>query len=558
MIVVLNLPMITLGMILIMFLNFLISLLLQAQTIISLSILPTTVCEHERGIHLEEWRHLCLGACESTDVSADMSKFLIMMPTIEHHKAYAYKMDIYEKKISSHVSFFGSCHRTQTVTKANARDVPDEDIREILGHGGPGGTIDHTSDPACDWMADNHISGFVITYKRVLVEVSKMPDGNHVVFPQYGVSVIGDQGTHVSDNILFAWDLSSQLPKCEYRPVGSTFCKQSSSGWGNYYKCRGEDEIKAETETDDCGLKVLHIDDGSHLAIPSNAKISRGSTAEESYHDLFNRVLDIEGILCHHLCQSSEEDNILAHEEYLITTPIGDWLSVHTDHHRILFRCQRDMPVSLIRPINICGNGPYLQVMLNAKPVWWNINSPYINPSSQCVPSMSTSLVEDGVISTWLGKVKVNGGNFTFKSVFKDVPYHPAFRPMKRRKSQADNSLEDTIKALLSVSKVTYKKQNIKEERISMGRSIGDNAKGLLDKAGDWFMKAWDSVKGWGLKILLLVLIIITAIFIIWVIILIIKAIIKRFSNKHEVVHETSVRYERGSDTSLVEWAKNR
>nr|UYF11861.1 glycoprotein [Citrus bright spot virus] len=516
-----------------------------------MSIVPNTACSHLGGIHHEEFQHLCLSACEASSTTPDMSKYLVMMSSTDGFKAYGYKITLKKRTISSHTSFFGECQISSSTTDADPKVAEEPLIREIISHGGPGGSMDFTKQPSCNYFMDHEVSGLIVDYHRSIIEVRDHPtDGYQVTFVESGARGSGISGHLYSGNILFAWDITDQLPKCKFRVIGSTLCKRDN----NLIHCKGEGMKEASELPTDCGVSILQLDDGTHLGESSSKTEGPASDLESSVYGLYRRINDIEGILCQHLCQEVESDGIMLHHEFLMTTPIGNWLSVRADDHRMMYQCVSIVSTIILPPV-VCGSGPLIQVMMGNRPVWWNVSSPYINPDTSCIPSLSTEMVVDGKIKTWMGEVVLNENGYSFVGRYTDVHYHPAFRPSQGINLSKRDDLTPLVNGLVSASKVTYVKHNLYEHSTSMGSSMLRSVAGVVDSVVSWVQGFWPSLKAWVIKIILWIILILIVILLIWFLIWIVKMLIKRKLSTPPAKVPVLIS---GDSASLMEWAKQK
>ncbi|AQN78365.1 glycoprotein [Citrus leprosis virus N] len=520
--------------------------------ITGMDIVPNTVCSHLGGIHHEEFQHLCLGACESSSSTPDMTKYLVMMSSTDGFKAYGYKITLKRRTVSSHTSFFGECQISASVVDAEPGVAGPSLIKEIIAHGGPGGSMDFTREPSCNYFMDHEVSGILVDYHRSLMEVKDSPkNGYDVTFLESGAQGSGLSGHLYSGNILFAWDITDQIPKCKFRVVGSTMCKITD----DLVKCKGEEMKNVESLPVDCGIQIHKLNDGTYIGESPSRLETLPSSLETSIYGLYQRVNDIEGILCQHLCQEVEADGIMQHNEFLMTTPIGNWLSVKADDHRMMYQCVSIVSTITTPPV-ICGSGPLVQVMMGNKPVWWNVSSPYINPDTSCIPGLSTEMIVDGRIKTWLGEVKLGDNGYTFVGRYTDVHYHPAFRPSQGMSLVKRDDLTPLVHGLVAASKVTYVKHNLAEHSSSMGSSILRSVVGAFDAAVGWVQGLWPSLKAWVIKLILWTILILIIILIIWFLVWLIKLVIKRrLSPNPVIIHQATPN---GENTSLMEWAKQK
>nr|WNN28911.1 glycoprotein [Vinca chlorotic spot virus] len=520
---------------------------------LSLSIVPNTLCSHTSGVHIEDFHHLCLGACETSSVSSDMEKVLVLTSTLTGFKAYGYQITLKRRTSSSHVSFFGSCHISSSVEDEDPKTASQSLIDEVLSHGGPGGSMDFTRSPKCEWNFDNKVSGIIVDYHRVMLEVTQTDDGSYsVIILDSGASGKGVSGTVISGNLLFAWDVKDQLPKCRYRVIGSTHCSMDKET----IRCKGETMKGIVRSDEDCGVDILVVDDGSYIGkIKPGIKIPEDSGKDSSLYDLYSHVIDMESIICHHLCQEVEGEGINAHSEFLMTTPIGDWLSVKAEDHRMMFQCSRTSLTMTVPPV-VCGTGPLVQVMAGGRPMWWNVSSAYVNPNSACIPSMSTELIINNRIKTWLGEVVVSPEGFSFSHKFTDLHFHPAFRPLKGLKLSPMDDLTPLINGLVSASKVVYKKHNILEEKSSVWKGVLDSVSNVMDSAVQWVKSWWPDVKDWVVKLVLWILVVVVIVMVIWGLLSLIKAIIiARIQRPPPTIVN---RAPSSTDVGLMEWAKSK
>nr|QBK95540.1 glycoprotein [Citrus chlorotic spot virus] len=530
--------------------NFLAVLLISVSHFFSgtmcFNIVPSVMCPHKDGVSLNDWRHLCLGACSPTDIEHGMHRYMILHNALVDYKAYGYRITAERKTLSSHVSFFGSCHISESVSPMSAGDVPEGDINEILRHGGAGGVMDHVKTPSCDWIADNHVSGIKLTYQRVSVSVTD-DDGKMVVeFPSQSLSGEGLSGRIYSDNTVYAWDLEDKLPKCKKRVVGSTFCKLD----GDIILCRGEKSHTILKRIVDCGLNII-VTFGADYALYDDKKALSMDDDKVEKNSVMGKVLDMENIVCHHLCQEAE--NMMNHDEFLMATPIGDWLSIKAEDHFIFYKCSKT-DASLVRPLVVCGAGPMIQLQSTNKIYWWNVSSPYINPDSSCNPSSSSSVMRGNMIHTWVGDIFLNDSGISFAHRFKDATFHPAFRPVKQLFGEGHLHLKDIAVGLKYASSVKVDKKNLEERRISMGESIKDRAVSAFSSAEEWIKSQWPDIRAWIIRIGIWVLVISMLIMLVWGLFRIMLAIVRRPRNIIRVENREA----KGSDTSLVAWAKQK
>ncbi|AHH44829.1 ORF5 [Coffee ringspot virus] len=518
----------------------------QFSGIICTNILPSISCTHQNGISLNDWRHLCLGACSPTDIEPGMHRYMIMHSTLRDYRSYGYRITAEKRTLSSHVSFFGSCHISESTVAMDATDISGSDIHDILLHGGAGGVMDHVKDPSCDWIADNHVSGIKLTYQRVSISINEDSGKIEVEFPSYSLMGEGISGRIYSDNTVYAWDLESKLPRCKRRVVGNTFCRVDKG----LINCRGEKPHSISHIMDDCGLKVL-ITPAADYALYDESKAESVEVDKEEKSSVLGKVLDMENIVCHHLCQEAE--NMMDHDEFLMATPIGNWLSVKAEDHFIFYKCS-DISAVLVRPVVVCGSGPMIQLRTSDQMYWWNVSSPYINPDTVCNPAASSSVMRGNVIHTWVGDLIVNDSGISFAHRFKGAAFHPAFRPVKQLFSESHLHIKDIVAGLQYASSIQVKKENTDERRVPMGESIGERASGAVDAAEEWVRSKWPDIKAWAIRVGLWTTAILMFIAVVWGMFRIIIAVVMRPKN----VIRVESRESKGSDTSLVAWAKQK
>nr|AWT62676.1 glycoprotein [Clerodendrum chlorotic spot virus] len=510
------------------------------------NILPSTLCDHKEGVSLNDWRHLCLGACSPTDIQPGTHRYMIMHNTLMDYRTYGYRISAEKRTLSSHVSFFGSCHISESTVPMDAGAVTGGDIQEVLAHGGAGGVMDHVRPPSCDWMADNHVSGIRLTYQRVAISITEDNGKIEVEFPSQSLQGEGISGRIYSDNTLYAWDLEGKLPTCRRRAVGSTFCRVSSE----FIACRGEKPHPIIRNMTDCGIKMM-VTYGADYALYDEEKAKSVENVKEENSAVLGKVLDMENIVCHHLCQEAE--TVMNHDEFLMATPIGKWLSVKAEDHFIFYKCV-DIDAALVRPVVVCGSGPMIQITTINGIYWWNVSSPYINPSATCNPATSSSIMRGNVIRTWVGDLILNGSDVSFAHRFRDAAFHPAFRPVPQLFSEHHLHLSEIAAGLKYASTIQVKKENTEERRISMGESIGDRAVGAVEAAEEWVKSKWPDIKAWIIRIGLWVAAIMAVLLVLWCLFKLIIAILTRPRNVIRVENRES----KGSDTSLVAWAKQK
>nr|UVW45040.1 putative glycoprotein [Dichorhavirus orchidaceae] len=521
----------------------------------ALSLVPKTICEKQIGLHVDEWLHSCLGACKSSDSDLDMTPHMLMEPTLGYFKAFGYFIHVSTLTKSSHTFLFGGCHITSQETPSDSQELPTNMAENILRHGGPEGEIFMTKEPDCSLWSDNYVKGMLVKYHRVILTVSHTDSGISVLYEQEGVRGDGKVGKTTSSSGTLVWDIRAQYPKCNYRPTGVLSCRRDSS----HLRCRGMSEEKIVATKEDCGVIILITDTRNVYGYHKHENSLATTQADDNQIGMVKKIIEIENLMCHHLCESSSEEGGSTHHEYLVSTPIGPWLSVSTESHRTMFMCTSESPISLIVPVVLCGNGPLVKVKVNEKEHWWNISSPYVGMGTHCVPGLSTGLsTKDGVINTWLGQVTIVNGSFTFKRDFINKNFHGAFRPSQFSWSHTTgNDLEHIIDALNTRETVLSHSHVIESHSVGAGENMLHSLVGVFTTVFEWVQSLIPSVKGWIIKILLWVLLAGLLILVIWILWKLLWLFIKSVFMRRTI---RTIPTSENSDTSLnraiQNWAK--
>nr|UFQ05178.1 glycoprotein [Dichorhavirus orchidaceae] len=521
----------------------------------ALSLVPKTVCEKEVGLHVDEWLHSCLGACKSSDNDLDMTPHMLMEPTLEYFKAFGYFIHVSTLTKSSHTFLLGGCHITSQETPSDSQELPTNMAENILRHGGPEGEVFMTKEPKCSLWSDNYVKGMLVKYHRVILTVSHTKSGITVLYEQEGVIGHGKVGKTTSSSGTLVWDVRAQYPKCNYRPTGVLSCKREES----YIRCRGMSEERISSITEDCGVIILATDTRNIYGYHKHDGALTTTQTDDNQIGMVKKIIEIENLMCHHLCESSSEEGGVTHHEYLVSTPIGPWLAVSTESHRTMFMCTDESAVSLVVPVVLCGNGPLVKVRVNEREQWWNISSPYVGMGTHCVPGLSTGLsTVDGVINTWLGQVTIVNGSFTFKRDFINKNFHGAFRPSQFSWShKTGNDLEHIIDALNTQEKVLSHSHVIESHSVGAGENAVHSFIGMFTTVFEWIQSLIPNVKGWIIKIFLWALLAALVILLLWILWKVLWLFIKSVFLRRTI---QAVPTSENSDTSLNRaihnWAK--
>nr|AKO62449.1 glycoprotein [Citrus leprosis virus] len=539
-----------------MMLKFVIILILSSLAGFSaLSLVPKVICDRTVGLHVDEWLHSCLGACQSSDVEADMTPHMLMEPALSHFKAFGYFIHVSTLTKSSHTYLFGGCHISSQETPSDSQDLPINMAENILRHGGPEGEIIMTKEPQCNLWSDNYVKGLLVRYHRVILTASQTKSGVTVIYEQEGVIGEGKMGKTTSPSGTLVWDIRSQYPKCNHRPTGVLSCKTEQS----YLRCRGMTEERIVSTDEDCGVLIMTTDTGNVYGHHKQENSLITAQTDDNQIGMAKKIIEIENLMCHHLCESSSEEGGTVHNEYLASTPIGPWLSVSTETHRTMFMCTNENTISLVVPVVMCGNGPLVKVRVNEKEHWWNVSSPYIGMGTHCVPGLSTGLATaDGVINTWLGQVTVENGSFMFKRDFINKNFHGAFRPSHFSWTHiTGNDLEDIVSALRKHEQVLSHSHVIESHSVGVGENVLQSFIGVFTSVFEWIQNLIPNVKGWIIKIFLWVLLAALMVLVLWILWKLLWLFIRSMFIRRTV---RAIPTSEGSDTSLnraiQNWAK--